>query len=332
MKFKYLAISVLLGVSTFANATGTVCPVSHDYFVKNVQDRVLHPAPNHVTIFAHRACHSAAPENTPTAINECWKQGVEVVENDVRRTKDGALIVFHNPDIKWITDKWGYVGDLTLAQIKEANLNERSTDDLGRYTTNEKIATLDEYFEAIKYKTMVDFELKPASADDFQKMFDESVALARKHGVLDHLIFKIPDAIHHGVVAKKHILDTLKVPDDVMLKVMIWQSPTPIKERLDYFEKFHPAAYEMTFQDAKYVKGALNDPRLKGKTINMIAVQPEWSGGLSDSVAMSNPDAAWGELVALGGNSIMTDRPEALMRYLESKNLRQSDMDNCRRK
>lgn len=323
---------MLIAVSAFANADGAVCPISHDYFVKEVQNRVLHPEPNHITIFAHRACHATAPENTATAVNECWKAGIEVVENDVRRTKDGKLIVFHNSDIKWITDKWGYVSDLTLAQIKEANLNERNTDDLGPHYTNEKVATLDEYFEAIKYKTMVDFELKPASADDFQKMFDESVELARKHGVLDHLIFKIPDSIHHGVVGKTHILDTLKIPSDVMIKTMIWESPTPIKDRLTYFEKFHPVAYEITFQHPEYVEGALSDPRLKGKTLNMIAVQPEWSGGLSDHVSMANPDKGWGQLIKLGGNSIMSDRPYALLRYLESKNLRQSDTDNCRRK
>ena len=332
MKRQIISISMLLGFSSLVGATGSVCPISHDYFVENVQKRVLHPAPNHVTVFAHRACHASAPENTPTAVNECWKLGVEVVENDVRRTKDGTLIVFHNPDIKWITDKWGYVGDLTLAQIREANLNERNTDDLGRYYTSEKIATLDEYFEAIKNKTMVDFELKPATPGDYQKMFDESVALARKHGVLDHLIFKIPDSIHHGVVAKTHMLDTLKIPSDVMIKTMIWQSPTPIKERLNYFDKFNPVAYEITFQDPKYIEGALDDPRLKGKTINMIAVQPEWSGGLGDAVSMASPAAGWGKLVKLGGNSIMTDRPEALLRYLESVNLRQSDTDNCRRK
>ena len=332
MKIKNISISVLLAFSSFAGAAGTVCPVSHDYFVQNVQKRVLHPEPGHVTVFAHRACHAAAPENSVTAINECWKQGVEVVENDVRRTKDGALIVFHNADIKWITDKWGYVGDLTLEQIKAANLNERNTDDLGRYYTSEKIATLDEYFEAIKNKTMVDFELKPATPGDYQKMFDESVALARKHGVLDHLIFKIPDSIHHGVVAKTHMLDTLKIPSDVMIKTMIWQSPTPIKERLNYFEKFNPVAYEITFQDPAYVEGALSDPRFKGKTINMIAVQPEWSGGLGDAISMAHPAEGWGRLVKMGGNSIMTDRPEALLRYLESENLRQSDTDNCRRR
>lgn len=311
---------MLLAITSVANADGIECPISHEYFTKNIRERVLHPNKNHIVVFAHRACHSAAPENTPTAIDECWKKGVEVVENDVRRTKDGALIVFHNSDIKWITDSWGYVGDLTLEEIREAHLNERNTDDLGRYYTSERIPTLEEYFEAIKNKTMVDFELKPVG-EDFQTMFDESVAMARKHGVLDHLMFKIPDAINHGTVAKTHILDTLKIPADVMIKPIIWQSSVPISKRLDYFEKFNPVAYEMVFRDPAYLEAGKDDPRLKKRNVVTIAIQPEWSGSLSDSVAMSNPDAAWGRLVKLGSNSIMTDRPEALLRYLESKNL-----------
>ncbi|WP_400073508.1 hypothetical protein [Zobellia russellii] len=37
---------------------------------------------------------------------------------------------------------------------------------------------------------------------------------------------------------------------------------------------------------------------------------------------LQGPDKAWGWLLEQGANAIMTDRPEELLRYLESKGLR----------
>ena len=53
-----------------------------------------------------------------------------------------------------------------------------------------------------------------------------------------------------------------------------------------------------------------------------IAVLPQWSGGLSDELALQNPEAAWGRLLDMGFDMIMTDRPEQLILFLENRGLR----------
>lgn len=49
-------------------------------------------------LIAHRGESHLAPENTLAAIKLAWANGAVAVELDVRMTRDGALIVCHDPD------------------------------------------------------------------------------------------------------------------------------------------------------------------------------------------------------------------------------------------
>ena len=48
--------------------------------------------------------------------------GVDIVEIDLGRTKDGELIVMHDDKVDRTTTGKGYVKDLTLAEIKQLRL------------------------------------------------------------------------------------------------------------------------------------------------------------------------------------------------------------------
>ena len=56
------------------------------------------------TVIAHRGASSYAPENTLAAVDKAAELGVEWVENDVQRTKDGELVVIHDDNLKRTTD------------------------------------------------------------------------------------------------------------------------------------------------------------------------------------------------------------------------------------
>jgi glycerophosphoryl diester phosphodiesterase len=327
MLLRHAAVALMMGSMLVSApvAAATICPATPEAFAR-LKSRVLHPDPKHIVVVAHRACHSTAPENTPQAIETCWKMGVEVVENDVRLTKDGHMVIFHDDEISRMTDRWGYVEDQTLAELRRARLKERSGE-AGTYLTDQPITTVEEYFAAIKNKVMVNYEIK-ASGAQFVAMFNESVALARRMGVLDHIIFKIPDLKSHGKTTAKHILQSLVVPDDVMIMPIIWESDTSFENRVTELEAYKGIGYEMPFQHEAYVAPLANDPRLGRKATMMIALQPYWSGGLDDRLAARDPDAAWGRLIDLGADLIMTDRPETLMSYLERKGLRRTVCDN----
>ena len=51
-------------------------------------------------IIAHRGASALAPENTFAAFQKAIEDGAEGIEFDVRLSKDGVPVVFHDPDAK----------------------------------------------------------------------------------------------------------------------------------------------------------------------------------------------------------------------------------------
>jgi glycerophosphoryl diester phosphodiesterase len=294
-----------------------------------LRQRVLHPPAGQVVAVAHRSCFAAAPENTPLAIEHCWRLGVEVIENDVRSSRDGELYVLHDDTVDRVTNGWGYVDDLTSADLAKLRMREREG---GRdaFVTTEPVPTLREYFRAAKNRVMINLELKASGTASWETLLEKSLAIAREEGVLDHLLLKVPDVRNHGKTSKRHLLETVAVPPEVTLLPILWQSNTPVSRRLDQLEKYKGAGYEMPFSDPAYLSQSRGDPRLKGRPVMAVAVQRYWSGGLDDGLSLRDPDAGWGRLIDLGANLIMTDRPEALVRYLESRGMRDPAALRCR--
>ena len=78
-----------------------------------------------VQVVAHRGASASAPENTLAAIRRAVAVGVDLVEVDVRRTKDGALVLMHDSSLERTTNvrrvfprraPW-HVGDFTYDEV-----------------------------------------------------------------------------------------------------------------------------------------------------------------------------------------------------------------------
>ena len=72
----------------------------------------------------HRGCWRLAPENSIKAIEECIRIGVDMVEIDVRRTKDGHLVVIHDRSVQRTTNGKGLVAELTLEELQKLRLKQ----------------------------------------------------------------------------------------------------------------------------------------------------------------------------------------------------------------
>ena len=69
-------------------------------------------------VIGHRGAAGHAPENTIAAIEKAAQLGARWVEFDVKLTRDGALILFHDDTLERTTDGKGLVADMTLADIR----------------------------------------------------------------------------------------------------------------------------------------------------------------------------------------------------------------------
>lgn len=76
---------------------------------------------NEVLVSGHRGDRVHGLENTMTAMRLAVEAGCDMIETDVRMTKDSELILMHDEDVSRTTDGTGRVCDLTLAEIRSLN-------------------------------------------------------------------------------------------------------------------------------------------------------------------------------------------------------------------
>ncbi|ADI31252.1 glycerophosphodiester phosphodiesterase [Staphylothermus hellenicus] len=69
-------------------------------------------------VIGHRGAAGRYPENTLKSIEYAIGLGVEIVEVDVRATRDGEIIVFHDPDLKRLFGISKSVGELDYSWIR----------------------------------------------------------------------------------------------------------------------------------------------------------------------------------------------------------------------
>ncbi len=67
-------------------------------------------------VIAHRGFSGRHPENTVTAVDAAWGAGADMVEVDIRRTGDGMLVLFHDPEAGPAQER---VEDLSWAELRD---------------------------------------------------------------------------------------------------------------------------------------------------------------------------------------------------------------------
>ena len=85
-----------------------------------------HVASTPVTIVAHRGGQLGEMENSLAALGQAAGRGVEVIEFDVRTTRDGQLIIIHDETVDRTTNGKGRVAALTLAELRRIRIDGNS--------------------------------------------------------------------------------------------------------------------------------------------------------------------------------------------------------------
>ena len=107
-------------------------------------------------IIAHRGDLSRAPENTLPAFQRAWEAGADGVELDVRLTRDGRLVVFHDRNLDRTSNGTGPVNHCTLADIRSLDVGSWFAPEFN----GETAPTLDEVFESLPRDYLINVEMK----------------------------------------------------------------------------------------------------------------------------------------------------------------------------
>lgn len=109
-------------------------------------------------VIGHRGAKAYAPENTLASIHTAADLGVEWVEIDVKLSKDGEAVIFHDEELGRCTGHQGLVKDFTLKELRELDAGSWFGDSF----IGEKIPTLEEALNAILERGLgVNLEIKP---------------------------------------------------------------------------------------------------------------------------------------------------------------------------
>ena len=136
-------------------------------------------------IFAHRGASHDAPENTLEAFELALRQGAERLELDVHASRDGEVVVFHDPDLDRTTDGAGPVRNATLAELRRLDAGARRPDWAGRGT---RVPTLNELLERVP-GVPLNIEVKQSDPP----IVDRVLAVLDRHGESGHTLLAAED-------------------------------------------------------------------------------------------------------------------------------------------
>ncbi len=264
---------------------------------------------DYVMVVAHRACwRDGAPENSLSAIDACLAIGADMVELDVRRTRDGVLVLMHDDTVDRTTNGSGNVAGLTFAEIRGLRL--RAGDGgASAALTSERIPTFEEAMQAVRGRILVNLDAK---AD----VYDDAFAILEKTGTTDHIIMK------RTVTGDDDPLASIKPFDRVFAMPILMQASGSAADLVKVQARNPPIAYELIFDDFGYLRSGSPIIKAQRARVWVNTLAPHHAAGIIDAAAIAAPEKTWGLLLDLGVNMIQTDEPKLLIKFLKRRQRR----------
>ena len=260
---------------------------------------------NQVIVVSHRGDWRNAPENSLQAIQNCINMGVDMVEIDIRETKDGHLVLMHDKTIDRTTTGQGLVKEWTLDSLRTLHL----VDGLG-VPTQHIIPTLKEALELSKDKILVNL-------DKSYNIFDKCFKIIEETGTQNQVVIKgakqlsVVEKEFGSYLDKVHFMPIIDLPNE--------DAENIVNEFL--ISKKTPIAFEFTVKSdtIKFINEFKNI-RKNGASIWVNALWPKHNAGHDDEKAVQDLKT-YDWFIDNNIDMIQTDRPQLLLDYLRDKGL-----------
>jgi len=239
---------------------------------------------------AHRGHSIAYPENTLEAYRKAIELGVEMIECDVNISRDGTLVMMHDPTLDRTTSGTGRVSASTWEVIQQLDAGGKFKPEFAGVKIPSAEETLLLYKET---GTLSCFEVKGADADESNRIALGLVDLFIKHDMLEKAFLS---SYHHDALQAAQskcpelLLAPERLPDD---------APANPPEAVRQAKMFHAPVlqHQYTVLTADVVR-ALHE--------NDIAV---WSWSTTDESSLIFS-------IELGADALMGDDVELMLEVL----------------
>jgi glycerophosphoryl diester phosphodiesterase len=238
-------------------------------------------------IVAHRGGALESTENTIAAFQRAFKIGADGIETDIRLTRDGVVVVYHD-------DYFGRVEGLPQAQrtrlvsdMSYAELTAQTLIPVGEDTGGRRVPTLNDLLAQVQ-GGLLNIELKRCAR--FDDLVKKTIAILKDTANLDRIVLEAPD------------LDTAKKLRKALgarLKLHInpeYDHTLPVRDSLKQLLKFRPHSVSISY-----------------KLLARDMVESAHQSGVEVWVWTVNDNGVAERMRELGVDAIKTDRPAALM-------------------
>ena len=295
---RYIILGILFTVIGVLNAQDRIA---------SLRNNLLHDDTHSVLVVSHRADWRNAPENSLQAIKNCMAMGVDMVEIDLKKTKDGQLILLHDKTIDRTTTGKGNPEDYTLAELRQFRLRNGAG-----HKTDHVIPTFEEVMTLCKGKILV-------NVDKGYDYFKDAYAILEKTGTVQQCIMKA------GLPYEQVRKENGEVLEKMIFMPVINLHKDGAETIIDgYMKNLKPVAYELVFDnDGEEVQRLIKKVRDSGAKIFINSLWAELCGGHYDdrAVEQNEPDESWRWIIGQGVKLIQTDRPQQLLKYLRERKL-----------
>ena len=268
------------------------------------------PGSRYVMVVSHRGDWRDFPENSIPAIESAIRMGVDMIELDLKMTRDSVLVLMHDTTVDRTTTGHGRVSDFTLDSLKTLTMKSAH----GVKRPGVQVPTLREALLACKDRALV-------NVDQGDAWYDQVLEMAVELGVTHQLLIK-------GKQPLAQVKETRARHSDNLLYMPIIDILKPRGRAL--FDQYReagevPLAYELCFDKlTPEVSACMEEILSSGSKLWINTLWASLNGGYDDTAARlsEDEDRVYGPLLEMGASMLQTDRPEALIRYLEEKGRR----------
>ncbi len=282
--------------------------------------QIHNPDSKYVVVACHRGDWRNFPENSIPAIESIIRMGADIMELDLKMTKDSVLVLSHDGTVTRCTNfssvfknepgKSARVKDLTLEEIKRLSLKRAH---------NVAIDTL--HMPTLREALLCCKDRICVNVDQGYEFYDEVLAITEELGVTDQILIKGKKPI--DVVAAHEA----KYPHNMMyMPIVDIQRPSGIELFNSYLEQgVVPLAYEVCWQNNN--DAAFDDACRKildqGSKIWVNTIWASLCGGYGNdddaAYVAADPGDVYQQYLDKGVSMIQTDRPELLIGWLTKK-------------
>lgn len=134
-------------------------------------------------VVAHRGDSVHAPENTLESLRQGAALGADALECDVHLTKDGRVVVIHDPTVDRTTNGSGAVASLALAEVQRLDAGFRFSRDGGRTFPwrgrGVMVPTLESVLDTFRAMPLIIEVKAPAAAPETRRLIERFQAEPR---------------------------------------------------------------------------------------------------------------------------------------------------------